>query len=167
MAKKTNKPGEYNRQQNLFFSWDSFIRNLTAGQYILVLGSEIMLSKSLEGNYNGDSYRLIFDDVKDNLVNSGILPENNISTNFTQLSYIYKNLDTYIRSTVNENLDFNVEEIEPRLVELMRTRLFRVVLTTTFDPYALELMEHVWGKGNVWVMNINNPRSCLVFDLER
>lgn len=167
MAKKTNKPGEYNRQQNLFFSWDSFIRNLTEGQYILVLGSEIMLSKSIEGNYNGDSYRLIFDDVKDNLVNSGILPENNTSTNFTQLSYIYKNLDTYIRNTVNENLDFNVEEIEPRLVELIKTRLFRVVLTTTFDPYALELMEHVWGKGNVRVMNINNPRSSLDFDLER
>ena len=55
MAKKTNKPGECSRQQNLFFSWDSFIRNLTEGEYILVLGSEIMLSKSLEGNYNGDS----------------------------------------------------------------------------------------------------------------
>lgn len=167
MAKKTNKPGECSRQQNLFFSWDSFIRNLIEGEYILVLGSEIMLSKSLEGNYNGDSYSLIFDDVKESLVSSGILSGNNASVNFTQLSYIYKNIDTYIRKSVNENLEFKVEEIEPRLVELMKTRHFRVVLTTTFDPYALELMEHVWGKGNVRVMNINNPRSSIDFDLER
>ena len=108
MAKKTNKPGECSRQQNLFFSWDSFIRNLTEGEYILVLGSEIMLSKSLEGNYNGDSYSLIFDDVKESLVSSGVLSGNNASVNFTQLSYIYKNIDTYIRKSVNENLEFKV-----------------------------------------------------------
>ena len=167
MAKKTDKPGEYNRQQNITFSWDSFIRNLTEGQYILVLGSEIMLSKSLNDNYNGDSYRLIFDYVKENLIESGILPENNTSTDFTQLSYIYKNIDTYIRKTVNENIDFTGEEIEPSLVELLKTRHFRVVLTTTFDPYALELMEYVWGKGNVRVLNINTPRSNLEFDLEK
>lgn len=167
MAKKTNKPGDCNRQQNVVFSWDSFIQNVTNGQYILILGSEAMLSKSLEGNYGGDSYQLIFDDVKESLISSGILPENNTSTDFTQLSYIYRNIETYIRASVNENLEFKAEEIEPRLVELMKTGFFKVVLTTTFDPYALELMEHVWGKGNVRVMNINSPRSSLDFDLEK
>ena len=48
---------------------------------------------------------------------------------------------------------------EPTLRDLIATRCFRVVVTTTIDPYVLWLMEEVWGKGNVRVCNICDTES--------
>jgi len=45
MALIKRKPGDMNRQQNNRFDWDTFIYNVTNGQYVLVLGSEVMLKK--------------------------------------------------------------------------------------------------------------------------
>ena len=44
------KPGDMNRLQDEPFNWDVFVHNLTNGSYILLLGSEVMLSKELGMN---------------------------------------------------------------------------------------------------------------------
>ena len=166
MAKKITKPNEARQQQSSVFNWDTFIHNVTNGGYVLVLGSEIMLSKSSVEGCDGNSKKLIFDDVKDLLVEEKILSENNTATDFTQLAYHIKDIDRYVRESVNERLSYPIEEMEPLLVKLLQTKLFRLVLTTTFDPYALKLMESVWGEGNVKVMNIS-ARDNSSFDFDK
>lgn len=167
MAKKVSKPSDSRISNSGHFSWDSFIHSVTNGNYVLVLGSEVMLSKTIDGNYNGDSTNLIFDDVRSNLVSKNILSPDYAAKDFSQLAYHIRDIDTHIRESVNTGLDFLVEEMEPKLIELMRTKMFRVVLTTCFDPYVLRLMEEVWGKGNVRIMNINSQRHDNEFDFEK
>lgn len=156
-----------NRQQNNRFDWDTFIYNVTNGQYVLVLGSEVMLKKNLGDDSCGDSYKALFNAVRSVLVEDNVLSENNNAANFTELSDVIGNVEAAIRKTVEECYEFTVDDLDENLVALMKTGLFRVVLTTTFDPYALELMENVWGKGNVRVMNINSLRSDDEFDFAK
>lgn len=158
------KPGDMNRLQDEPFNWDVFVHNLTNGSYILLLGSEVMLSKELGDGSDGDCNKALFNALRSVLIEDNVLNENNPSSNFTELSYTIKNIDGYIRNIISEHYDFTVDDLEPRLVELIKSGLFRVVLTTTFDPYALKLMESVWGEGNVRVMNINSIRSDEEFD---
>lgn len=167
MAKKISKPNDVRSSQSGIFNWDTFIHNVTNGSYVLVLGCEIMLSKTAVEGCEGNSKKLIFDDVKELLIEENILSGANTATDFTQLAYHIKDIDRYIRESVNERLNYPVEEMEPLLVKLMQTKLFRLVLTTTFDPYALKLMESVWGEGNVRVMNISGSRDDKNFDFEK
>jgi hypothetical protein len=51
------------------------------------------------------------------------------------------------------------EEIEPSLMRLLRTRCFRIVLTTTIDPYLEIAMEKVWGKGGFDVIQLENAQQ--------
>lgn len=161
------KPGDMNRQQDTHFNWDTFIHNVTTGKYVLLLGSEVMLKKDLGDDSCGDSQKAMFNAVRSVLVDDNILSANNTAENFTDLSDLISNVGAVIRETIDRDYEFAVEDLEPSLVELMKTGLFKVVLTTTFDPYALELMESVWGKGNVRVMNINSLRSNDEFDFPR
>ena len=158
------KPADMNRQQSELFNWDTFIHNVTNGNYVLLLGSEVMLKKNLGDDSYGDSQRAMFNAVRSVLVEDNVLSENNAADNFTELSDTIRNVGAVIRDTIDERYDFSIDDLEPGLVRLMKTGLFRVVLTTTFDPYALVLMEHVWGEGNVRVMNINSLRSDNEFD---
>lgn len=159
------KPGDMNRRRNDLFNWDNFIHNVTNGNYVLLLGSEVMLRTDMDEDSCGDSQRAMFNTVRSVLVEDNVLSENNTATNFTELSDVIKNVEEEIRETIENCYEFSVDDLEPGLVKLMKTGLFRVVLTTTFDPYALLLMEEVWGKGNVRVMNINSmTRNTEEFD---
>ncbi|MBR6691073.1 MAG: toll/interleukin-1 receptor domain-containing protein [Bacteroidaceae bacterium] len=158
------KPGDMNLQQDVRFNWDTFIHNVTNGKYILLLGSEVMLKKDLGDDSCGDSHKAMFNAVRSVLVEDNVLAPNNTADNFTDLSDRINNLPALIRKVIDSDYEFTIDDLEPGLVELMKSGLFRVVLTTTFDPYALELMESVWGKGNVRVMNINSLRSNDEFD---
>ena len=169
MAKKVSKPNDVLSPENMIFSWDKFIHDVTNGHYVLVLGSEIMLSKSNPdlAVANGDSNMLIYNDVRDYLIEQNILAPNNADVNFSELSYHIQNVDRYIKYSINDRLEFNSDELDPELVKLLRTKLFRVVLTTTYDPYALKLMECAWGKGKVRVMNVNSIGRDDNFDFDR
>jgi len=56
--------------KNEDFTWESFIPNILKGKYVLVLRSDIMLSKEKNVECDGDSNRLIFNCVKGNLIES-------------------------------------------------------------------------------------------------
>lgn len=163
MAKRIYKPNDMQLQENCNFNWESIIHNVTNGQYVLVLGSEVMLSRNIEEKAAGDSEKLIFNYFNESLAEKGFKYP---CSNFNELSYSMKDIDSQIKRTISE-LDFEYNEIEPSLQKLMETKLFRVVLTTTFDPYALVLMENVWGKGNVRVMNINSLNGDEAADFDQ
>lgn len=164
MAKKVYKPTDTNTINSVAFNWNSFVHDVVNGKYILVLGSEIMLSKDTNKECNGDSSTLVLNDVKEALIAEGNLSKEKQLENFSHLACSHSNIDNHIRESVNQRLEFLVDEMEPLLVELIKTKHFRVVLTTTFDPYINELMESVWGKGNVRIMSIYNKVQDGNFD---
>lgn len=51
-------------------------------------------------------------------------------------------------------IEFDLSDINPNLINLLRTKCFRMVLTTVFDPSVETLMDDVWGQGNYRIMNI-------------
>lgn len=67
MAKRIYKPNDMQLQENCNFNWESIIHNVTNGQYVLVLGSEVMLSRNIEEKAAGDSEKLIFNYFNESL----------------------------------------------------------------------------------------------------
>lgn len=53
-------------------------------------------------------------------------------------------------------------EIEPTLLQLLATKCFRMVLTTTIDPYVEIAMEKVWGKNGFRILNIYGDEKDLL-----
>lgn len=174
MAKKPNKPTD-KKLINSDFIWDSFIESVVRGEYILVLGSQVVLSKEKDSvaSANGDSMQLVFNYVKDDLIEKDEITKGNPSKNFTELSTsrysridVNKSIRDFLESTdENDEPCFKIEEdeIEPQLMALLKEKLFRVVLTITFDPYIEYCMRKVWGD-ELRVMNIYAEPSSMDFD---
>lgn len=167
MAKKPNKPTD-KKLIHSDFIWDSFIESIVKGEYILVIGSQVVLSKENESvaSSNGDSMQLVFNYVKEHLIEKGEITEGNPSQNFTELStsrYSRIDVNEPIREVIEQQIEVVREEIEPQLMAFIEKKLFRVVLTTTFDPYIEYCMRKVWGD-ELRVMNIYAEPSSMDFD---
>ena len=166
MAKKVTKPIDVLNVNPSEFQWETFISNIVNGKYILVLGSEIMLSRTEIAECDGDSTKLLFNSVKEDLIDNNHIGRDNRAANFTELSYNVPDINRCIRNMVNEGLEFKIGEMSHELIALIRTKLFRVVLTTTTDPYIEVLMREVWGD-ELKVMDINSDFSSSEFDFDK
>lgn len=151
--KKTTKPGV--RPVNEDFTWEKFVKDCANNKYVLVVGPDAVLNKSQNTEADGNSMSLLFHLTKDYLnEHENVL--DNASENFSQLSRKFLNIHNRVLDTI-EDLDFESsfdDEIEPSLIELLNTKCFRMVLTTTVDPYVEIAMEKVWGKGGFRILNI-------------
>lgn len=152
--KKITKPGTVAIERD--FTWDRFVKDCANNKYVLVVGNEAVLNKDKNKDANGDSLKLLFDWTIEHLKETeGII--DNTSINFTQLSRRIQHLHSKVLDTLNEfNFEVNSvrKEIEPTLLNLLQTKCFRIVLTTTVDPYVELAMEDVWGKDGFRVLNI-------------
>ena len=152
--KKVTKPGTESIERD--FTWERFVKDCVNNKYVLVIGNEAVLNKDKNKEANGDSLKLLFNWTKDYLKeNEGII--DNTSTNFTQLSRRIHLLRSKVLETISA-FDFEDEavcdEIEPTLLDLLKTKCFRVVLTTTIDPYVEIAMKHIWGENGFRILNI-------------
>lgn len=136
-----------NNLQDLKFNMEESIGRVFNNEYILIIGSEVMLKPAVEpsGDINNYLLRHINRKLKSDYKNfdelmqhsgTGIDPIRNL------LSW-----DRFKRSMV-------VDDISEELQGLLRTKLFKVVITTTFDSYLEILMRDIWGSRlrvvNVW-----------------
>lgn len=139
-----------NQHQEAAFSKEQFVEDLFNDDYLLVVGPEVIMDENVEPT--GD-------------VNQYILKALNYSLNqkymdFNQLmNYSGEGIDP-IRNLLNSEEDFSYEinDITKELKELLETRLFRIVLTTTFDGYLETLMRNIWGN-NLRVVNIEDKKT--------
>lgn len=136
---------------------DSLSRECCKGNYILVVGSEAILTKQEIGienktdplvlEANGDSTKLFFKLTQERLARGG--NHDTISQGFNQLSRPYdkKWLHEKVIDTLKEDWKFEDwnTELEPSLLRLLNTKCFRIVLTTAVDPYLEYAMAKVWG----------------------
>ncbi|MCH5310346.1 MAG: toll/interleukin-1 receptor domain-containing protein [Prevotella sp.] len=161
--KKVTKPGIGSVESQ--FNWDRFVKDCVNNKYVLVIGNEAVLNKDKNQEANGDSSKLLFNLTTEELKEKGLT--DNTATNFTQLSRNINNLRSTILETVQsyfkfeDNKEFEDrferefhEELDPALLDLLKTKCFRVVLTTTIDPYVEIAMRHIWGENGFRILNI-------------
>lgn len=162
MAKKLIRPTD---ARNNYSKRDELVPSIVNGNCVLIVGSEIMLSKEDFPEYNGDSHRMIFENLREWLIESNIIGAEHCAHTFTQLSKDVNNIDNHIKGLLHDTDNFPTTEMSSSLVELIKTKYFRVVLTTTIDPYIYNLMREVWGD-ELRVMSINSNKWEDSFDYD-
>lgn len=142
--------------------FNNVVDEICRGQYVLVLGSEIMLDTNYNIDACGDSTKFFLNKV----INSKCYPSAN-----TFPEFILKNAlnSTEVRRWLFDQIattKYDLEDITPDLIKLISTKCFRVVLTTVFDPSVEVIMDKVWGEGKYRVMSIFNNKDRN-FDFDR
>lgn len=148
---KDNIGDRISQQQEVVFSQEQFVEDVCNGEYILLIGSEVIMDKQEEPTGDVNQYIL-------RAINSGLGHD---YKDFNELvTRSGEGIDA-IRNLLNSEDDwsYDINDIAHELMSLMETRLFRFVLTTTFDGYMETLMDHVWGKGSYRVVNIDDKLS--------
>lgn len=160
MPKRIDKPNSL-REINEF-NWNEFSENCVAAKYVLVVGSQAMLSKVQNKDADGDSTKLLFNLTVEHLRENGI--HDAAATNFTMLGRNLQNLRKWVLDSM-KSYDFMEDfdsEIEPTLYDLIATKCFRIIITSSVDPYLEILMKKVWGEGNYSVLNIYGKEKDLL-----
>ena len=153
-------------------SWDTFVSDIIKGKYILLVGSEVILKKEFSG---GDSTQDILFSIIEDLKSESLLGTDFSCSSFTELARRSDRSDARIRSLINNALIGNVQfgkeksyncdtdAVSKELKDLLRTKFFRVVLTTTFDEYLENVMKEIWGS-ELRVMSIYDEGRSFDFD---
>ena len=128
-----------------------FISEVLTDNYVLVIGSEVILDRDkFDDAVSGDSRLLIRRTVQDNVMRGDPL--------FDVARYSYREMVTTLLNHRNDKgvPDYfycDPAEVSPELRELLETRLFRVILTPTYDAYVENLMREIW-KDDLLVVNV-------------
>lgn len=131
------------------FTPEEFIKDVFNDEFILMVGSEVIMDKRIEPT--GDINKYILDTINQ------IGKTNYID--FNELERKKEDGTDPIRKLLNDQeFDYNLNDISPELRRLLETKLFPVVLTTTFDSYLETLMRNIWGK-RLLVANFNDMDS--------
>ena len=155
--RKYRRPNELGQQRDgaaqngeIALSWEQLAKDCLFGNYVLVVGADIMLDADLSQDFfrqaAGNSEVLI-SSVKDYFKEENTNPDfykchQSAQEDICDTLYLMKNNDW-----------FCLDDIEPSLKALMRTKCFPIVVTTTYDPYVEMLMKDVWGN-DLRIMNI-------------
>mgnify|MGYP002569837009 CR=1 FL=1 len=147
------------------FSWNDFVTDIIKGKYVLLVGSEVMLQKQYG---DGDSHKDILDSIVLDLKSENFLGNNFACSSFTELVRKTKRSDVrslLINSMLGENANYQctTDVVSEELKNLLRTKFFRIVLTTTFDEYLENVMREIWGN-DLRVMNIYDEGKSFDFD---
>ena len=148
-------------------NWGEFVKEIINGNYVLLVGSETMLEKQFS---DGDSAKDILASVISNLKNEKLLGEDFACDSFTELARVTGRSDKKIRELITKDLigekrtyECSTDAVSLELKNLLRTKFFRIVLTTTFDTYLENLMREIWGD-QLRVMNIYAEGKAFDFD---
>lgn len=168
---RNNTPKQASNNQNLRQSFDNrkLIEGIYNNKYILVVGSEVILTHDMDAdecydeidgclfNANGDVNQYII-----NLIN---FKQN---SDFNSFSHVYLDSkrsegDLIFNTLHSPDWNYNPKNISTELRNLIETKLFKIVFTTTVDNHLENLMEEVWGKGNVRIVSIGDTDSLTNF----
>lgn len=157
-------PGEHAAPADEMTSWDdfnldTFAKNCADNKYVLVIGNEAVLKMNENDAAYGNSSKFIYHLTTDYLNSDDIMNVNpDHYKNFTELARktktdVWSHVHEMIKRHRTDNT-FDKSKIEPSLKKLLETRCFRIVITTTIDPFVEMAMEEVWGKGKFDVKSL-------------
>ena len=134
--------------QNLEFNMEEAIGHVFNREYVLVVGSEVILRPEVEpsGDVNDYLLRHINRKLK--------------GSNYKSFDEVMQHSGTEIDPIRNLLMwekfrqSMEVDDISEELRGLLRTKLFKIVITTCFDSYLEILMRDIWGERlqivNIW-----------------
>jgi len=136
-----------NDLQDLSFDMVKFIDEVFNNDYILVIGNGIILDTKVEPS--GDINKYLLHSINQAL-GTNYKNFNELFLHFNEEIDPIRNLlslEKFKKSMV-------IEDISKELRNLLRTKLFKVVITTTFDSYIEILMREIWEEQlnvvNIW-----------------
>ena len=141
-------------------NWKKLILRISNGEYVLVVGNEIVLTEEISDcngkSYNGNVNRYLLDETIFRLIKDNKLGENYKCESFSELYRDVTDFHCTVANCLKEgrDFDFTTSEVSEDLKSLLKTKCFRVVLTTTFDPYIENVMKEIWEDQPIRVMNI-------------
>lgn len=144
-----NDSKSLDRLPEVNFNEQQFVEDLFRDDYILVIGSEVIMNKEIEPT--GDISQYILRSINTNL-GKEYKDFNELESNLVLGVDIVRNLLN------DENFSYDIEDISKELVDLLKTKVFRFVLTTTYDAYLETLMTNIWGE-RLRIVNINDDAS--------
>lgn len=109
--------------------WSRLTDNVVKGNYVLVLGNEAILDKERTGGIS-DS-REYFEKIR---------RERRLEDDsFSDLSKVDQILQ------IVKDHSFEIKDVSPNLIKILRTKCFRIVLTVNYDHYVETVMREIWG----------------------
>ena len=139
------------------FEMMDFVEQVFNDEYVLIFGSEVMLNPVTVPLGEGDMNKYLLMVINE-------LQQSNCA-NFNELmDNAGHNVDP-VRNLLTDK-DFlskmSFDDIAPELVELLRLKLFKTVITTTSDSYLEMLLRSIWGE-QLRVVNVADERSLNEF----
>lgn len=161
MGRRPKDPNGSPRVLGGSFDEQAFVDGVFNNEYILVVGSGVVLNRNKFPATNGDINRYIINEI-----NSDCRKE---QANFID----YNNFTDIVRGTpldkqdpiyglLANGIDYELDDISPELTQLLRSKLFKFVLTTTIDGYVEALMRDIWGD-ELRIVNISDNQSLKDF----
>lgn len=142
------------RQMPIGLIDDNLLRDICLGQYVLVLGDDVILKQEYGA---GNSTDYILKECKEGLKQEDV-------SDFEKGAV---NMKTLIRKMLcnKDEWAYSLDEISESLVKLIKTRCFPLVLTTTFDGYVESLMREVYGE-SLNVVNFSENKAAIQYKEE-
>ena len=161
MARKPKGTIRKIRTAERMFDERAFVDGVFNDEYILVVGSGVVLDRQQFPHSSGDINQYIIDEINHDRrqEQAGFVEHKNFTDVFRGTS-----LDEVdpIYSLLTDGYDYTLSDISPELTKLMRTKLFKIVLTTTIDGYVEALMRDIWGD-ELRIVNISDNQSLKDF----
>ncbi len=139
------------------FDERAFVDGVFNDEFILVVGSGVILDRTKFPESGGDINKYIIDEI-----NKDRRAERTGFADYKSFTEVFRGtpLDEVdpIYRILADGYDYCLDDISPELTKLLRTRLFRTVLTTTIDDYVETLMRDIWGD-ELRIVNISDNQS--------
>ena len=151
------KPKDVNRnpeRKKMTFEDISFFKGIIDNEYILVVGSGVILNRDKYPETNGDINTLLLNAINDYKRTNFETISDAVSAFPLQISPLY--------SLLIDDIDYDFDDIAPELIELLNTRFFRYVFVTTPDHYVETLMRGIWDN-ELRVVNFSDEISIRNF----
>lgn len=161
MARKPKGTIRKIRTAERMFDERAFVDGVFNDEYILVVGSGVVLDRQQFPHSGGDINQYIIDEINHDRrqEQAGFVDHRNFTevfrgTPLDEMDPIY--------GLLTDGYEYVLSDMSPELTKLLRTKLFKFVLTTTIDGYVETLMRDIWGD-ELRIVNISDNQSLKDF----
>lgn len=151
------KPKDANKspeKRKVTFEDTSFFDGIINDEYILVVGSGIILNKEKYPETNGDLNTFLLNAINEEKNTKFDTLSDAVSAFPLQISPLY--------TLLVEDIEYEVDDLSVELIDLLKTRYFRYVFTTTPDHYLETLLHGIWDN-ELRVVNFSDNNSLRNF----
>lgn len=131
-----------------------FFNGIINNEYILVVGSGVILNKNKYPKTNGDLNVLLLNAINDDKHTNYESLSDAVTACPLQISPLY--------TLLVEGIDYDIDDVSPDLIELLNTRYFKYVFTTSPDHYLENLMRGIWDN-ELRIVNFSDENSMRNF----